>query len=92
MKLVTDIITEKEKEKVPDSEAWLLWHARDMRTENLPVLVPKFELNEGPTTKQTLSKDDIFDGWVSGLQKNKQDEEKKSKSVYKLEAFIINWL
>lgn len=47
----------------------------------MPVLVPKFELTEA--AKPVVSKDDLFDGWVSGLQK-KQDDEKKNKSVYRL--------
>ena len=58
----------------------MLWHARDPKTDNVPVLVPKFELGE-TSTKQNPSKDDIFDGWISGMQKNKQD--KKSKPVFR---------
>lgn len=67
-------------EKGEESETWLLWHARDTRSENVPVLVPKYELNEA--SKQSASKDDLFDGWISGLQK-KQDDEKKNKAVYR---------
>lgn len=73
---MTDVMFEKGEE----NETWLLWHARDTRSENVPVLVPKYELSEA--SKQSLSKDDLFDGWISGLQK-KQDDEKKSKCVYR---------
>lgn len=79
---LTDIITENKSE---ESDAWLLWHARDTRSENVPVLVPKYELSE--SLKQPTSKDDIFDGWVSGLQK-KQGDEKKSKNVYKWQNVV----
>lgn len=86
MKLVTDITTDKENE----GEAWLLWHARDPKAENVPVLIPKFELNEN-SMKQNSSKDDIFDGWTSGMQKNKQDSSsKKSKPVFRYNNHSIN--
>eukprot|EP00111_Clytia_hemisphaerica_P002437 TCONS_00006974-protein len=63
--------------------AWILWHARDNpRSENVPLLVPKHELSDG-ANKQSQSKDDIFDGWTSALIKSKQDDDKKSKPVYK---------
>ena len=62
-------------------ESWILLHARDIKTENMPLLVPKFETTD-MCAKAVISKDDIFGGVFNApTLQNKDSDLKKSDDI-----------
>ena len=81
VKSVIDVVLDNE-----ETSAWILLHPRDSKSENNPLLIPTYETSDF-SSKQVLSKDDIFGGWISHNEK-KADGSRKSKPCYKWQNLV----